>query len=583
MTKPHFIGSFTGRILPGAAEMQSTFEDRAGPSVAELRATPPARDAAPPQESAGDATPSSRYPADAAIPAGTSPKTGTLEFMGGAGLPIRLQLSKTPGTGLPTRALRNTGRETRATLAATLVAAAGLLASCTVGPNYHRPDLKVPAAFASAAEADRAQPVLAADWWTLFRDADLNRIELAALGANQDIQAAIARVDGARAAVRGARSSFFPSLNLEPSASRARAPLRGAGGSATSVTGDSISLPLDLGYELDLWGSLRRQYEYFSHTAEASAADLAFVRQTVAADVAQDYFTLRFYDSQVEILEKNLRLFHEQLDLTTTKFKAGLALQTDVLQAETQANTATNQLIEVRRFRAKEEHAIAILLGLPPSEFALEARPLPTTIPVVPAGLPSNLLSRRPDVANAEHTLAAANAEIGMAVANFFPSINLTGSAGFESTSFQHLTDWKNRVWSVGAGLNLPIFEGGKLTAALAGARANYAALLAAYQTAVLTAFQDVEDQLSDLHFLADEAQSLDTTLVSAREYLRLTQLQYKQGLATYLQVINADQTLLANEIAAAQTQNQRLAATVLLIKALGGGWSPVSNAAGKL
>ncbi len=466
--------------------------------------------------------------------------------------------------------------------AAALVATAGLLASCAVGPNYRRPELNVPAAFKSAVEADRAQPALAADWWTLFRDDDLNRLEQTALGANQDIQAAIARVDGARAAVRGARSSFFPSLNLEPSADRARVPVARTGNTTVSATGDTFALPLDLGYEVDLWGSLRRQYEYYQHTAEASAADLAFVRQTVAADLAQDYFTIRLYDSEVQILEKNLSLYREQLDLTQTKFKAGLALQTDVLQAETQANSATNQLIEVRRSRAKEEHAIAILLGRPPADFALEARPLPTTIPAVPAGLPSNLLSRRPDVAEAEHTLAAANAEIGMAVANFFPSINLTGSAGFENTSFQHLTDWQNRVWSVGAGLNLPIFEGGKLTAALAGARANYAALLAAYRTAVLTAFQDVEDQLADLHLLADEAQSLDATLVSAREYLRLTELQYKQGLATYLQVINADQTLLTNEISAAQTQEQRLAAAVLLVKALGGGWTPAAETAGK-
>ena len=209
-----------------------------------------------------------------------------------------------------------------------------------------------------------------------------------------------------------------------------------------------------------------------------------------------------------------------------------------------------------------------------PADFTLEPRPLSPLVPTVPAGLPSDLLNRRPDVATAEHQLVAANAQVGVAVADFFPSFSLTGLAGFQSTAFSQLTNWSNRVWSVGAGLNLPIFQGGKLTAALAAAKANYAESVANYRGAVLTALQDVEDQLSDLHLLAQKAESLEATLVHARENYRLTQIQYKQGLTTYLNVINANQTLLNAEITSAQTQSQRLATSVLLMKALGGGWT---------
>lgn len=446
------------------------------------------------------------------------------------------------------------------------------LASCAVGPTYQRPALAVPASFKSAAETEKAQPALGGDWWTLFQDEDLAKLAQETLAANQTIQAAMARVDAARAAARGTASGFLPALNLAPSASRSRSPSRASSGG--SAIANSFSLPLDLSYELDVWGRLRREYEAANFTALASVDDLAVVRQTALADLAQSYFTLRFYDSEIKILQENLGLYREQLKLTQTKFKAGLALQTDVLQAQTQVDTATSNLIDAQRTRAKQEHAIAILVGRAPADFSLAPQPLSTVVPAVPAGLPSDLLDRRPDVAMAEHQLAAANAEIGLAIANFFPSFSLTGDAGFQSGSLQQLTNWQNRIWSVGAGLNLPIFQGGKLTAALAQARANYTALVANYRGAVLTALQDVEDQLTDLHLLAQKATSIDATLADARENYRLTEIQYQQGLTTYLQVINANQTLLTAEISAAQTQSQRLAASVLLIKALGGGWT---------
>jgi multidrug efflux system outer membrane protein len=450
-------------------------------------------------------------------------------------------------------------------LSVLLAIAATALVSCAVGPNYHRPDLDVPGGYRRTAAGEAAPPALAPNWWTLFNDPTLTRLAEETAAANLDIKAAIARVEQARAATRSAAGNFLPAIDLGGSARRSGS----AAGSATSY-----SLPASLGYELDVWGRLRRQYEASKHAEQATADDLEFVRQTAIADVAQAYFTLRLYDRQIASYEAALDLYRKQLDLTDTKYKAGLSLPTDLLQAKTQVNSASNQLIEVRRARAKQEHAIAILLGRPPAEVVMEKAPLDTPIPTVPAGLPVDLLSRRPDVAEAEHRLAAANAQIGVATANFFPNFNLNASLGFQNANIERLLEWESRVWSVTPGFGLPIFHGGQLRAPLAQSKARYEELVANYRAAVLRSFQDVEDQLSDLHLLAEKAQSLEDTLVSAREYSRLTEIQYRQGLTTYLQVIDANQTLLTNELSAAQAHSQRLSATVLLIKALGGGWT---------
>ncbi len=445
-----------------------------------------------------------------------------------------------------------------------IAAASSTLVSCAVGPDYKRPDLPVPASYKGAAGPAAPAPALLAEWWALFNDPGLSRLAGETLAANLNIRAAIARVEQARQSTRSAAGSFFPTLSLNPSVRRSGS----AAGAATSY-----SLPLQLGFELDVWGRLRRQYESAKDTEQASADDYVFVMQTALADVAQSYFTIHFYDREISLYQEALDLYRKQLDLTQTKYRAGLALQTDLLQAETQINSATNQLIEVRRSRAKQEHALAILLGRPPAEVSLDAQPLTVAIPTVPAGLPVNLLNRRPDVAEAERQLAAANAQVGVAKADFFPSFSVTASGGFDSGSVEHLTDWANRVWSIAPGVNAPIFEGGQLAAAHARAKARYQELVASYRLAVLGAFRDVEDELSDLKLLSDKAVSLEATLTSAREYSRLTELQYRQGLTTYLQVIDANQTLLTNELSAAQAHLDRLNATVLLMKAVGGGW----------
>lgn len=474
--------------------------------------------------------------------------------------------------------------------------AALFLVSCAVGPNYRRPEVSTPPAFKRATPAETQTPALTNTWWTLFNDPELSALVEKTLAANLDIQAAMARVEQARAALGGARGDYYPAITLNPSMRRSHTSSStvvttgsgGTGSGSTSTGGSSgtteivagqgrttttYSLPLNLSYELDLWGRLRRQAEFFRESARASEADQEFVRQTAVSDLAQAYFSIRLYDTQAEIFRNSLELFRKQLDLSETKFKAGLSLQTDVLQAQTQVNSANAQLVEVRRARAKQEHAIAILLGLPPEEFSLPPKPLNTAVPTVPAGLPAALLNRRPDVAVAERRLAAANAQIGMAQADFYPTFSLTGSAGYQSSSWQHLTDWSNHVWSIAPGISLPIFEGGRLRATLEERRAAYRELVANYRSAVITAYKDVEDQLSDLHFLAEKADLLNATVASAREYSRLTELQYRQGITGYLQLIDANQTLLTNELAAAQAQNQRLTATVLLIKALGAGW----------
>ena len=293
------------------------------------------------------------------------------------------------------------------------------------------------------------------------------------------------------------------------------------------------------------------------------------------ADIAQDYFNLRGFDSQVDILARNLGLFEKSLALTQTQYKSGLAPKTDVLQAQTLVETTRTQLTEAQRQRADLEHALAILIGLPPSAFSLAPKPLATAVPVVPPGLPSDLLGRRPDVAEAEHQLTSANANIGVAKANYYPRLMLTGTAGFETINTSQAVDWQSRIWSLGPSLSIPLFQGGALDAALEQNKERYNELLADYRTAILGAYRDVENALNDLHRYADEAASQDRSLGSARESYRLVDLQYREGITSYLQVLVSGQTLLANELTASQIQNQRLVSTVSLIKAIGGGWDP--------
>lgn len=463
----------------------------------------------------------------------------------------------------------------RATARGGLALFAGLLltgAGCQVGPDYRRPAVPAPTTYKSATTQETQAPDLRQDWWTLFGDPQLNAYEEAALAYNYDLRAALARVDEARASAGAVKAGFFPTITGDPSLTRQH---RGSSSDAvnTSRTYNSVTLPLDLRYEVDLWGRVRRSFEAAAAQTQSSINDFGFVRLQLCSDVATNYFNLKSLDDQDRIIGKNVDLYQQQVDFTKKQNKVGLVGPTDVLQAQTLLDSTQSQLIDIRRQRALVEHALAILLGRPPAELSVAFNPLATLPPMIPAGLPADLLRQRQDVAEAEQNLIAANAQVGVAIANFYPVISLTGSAGFESIDLGSVFDWQNRFWSIGPSATFPIFEGGQLQSNLNFAKARYDEVLANYRSTVINAFKDVEDALTNLHHEADSAAAQDKAVKSASEYLRLTQIQYQQGLVTYLQVTDADRTLLTNELTASQLLNQRMASAVLLIRALGGGW----------
>lgn len=450
------------------------------------------------------------------------------------------------------------------------VAALLALSACAVGPDYARPAVPASPAFRELSGPYRGSPELGANWWSVFKDPELDRLEAEALRANQDIRAAFARVGQARALSDAANAGFWPSLSANPSVERNRTSGTTGG---TSRTQTNYSLPLDLSYELDVWGRVRRLGESADEATKLSATEFAVALQAVQANVAQNYFNLRGLDTQAELLGQSLALYRRQAELVGKQAKAGLVPKADELQAQTLIESATVQLAEVRRQRSNTEHALALLTGRSPAELALAPKRLGTEVPVVPAGLPSELLGRRPDVASAEHRLIAANAAIGEAKANYYPRLTLTGSAGFSTINSSQVVDWPSRVWSLGPTLNIPLFQGGRLDASLEGARQRYEETLADYRTAVLTAFRETEDVLNDLGNRAEAAESQARLVAAAREAVRLVEIQYRNGLAPYYQLMDAQRTLLAAELAAAQIQNLRLNSTVQLIKAIGGGW----------
>ncbi len=468
-----------------------------------------------------------------------------------------------------------------------LSALALLLAGCAVGPDYKRTDAELketPAAFTEAIPADAppAKEAAPADalakgtWWTLFHDAVLDDLEAQASASNQDLKAAVARVDQSRALTRVAKSQLLPSVDFNPSGSVFRQQ-DNASSSAPGVQSNVVSAPGDLNYEVDLWGRVRRSVEASTATYQASVADFESVRLALHAEVAQDYFTLRAADAEVGILVAAIDLRKQSLDLIRARFRAGASNDLDVARAETEYSTAQAALYAVRQNRAELEHALAVLAGKPPEAFHIETAaasfPLDGVPPTIPAGVPSELLERRPDVAEAERRMAAANAQIGVAKAAFFPVLRLTGAAGFESVDLGSLANWSSRMWSVGPSLSLPIFEGGKNTANLAGAKAAYEETVARYRQQVLTSFREVEDSLASLRNLAAQAGAQQAAVAAAQRAASLSDLRYRGGTSTYLDVIDAERSALDTQRASVQILGQRYAATVRLVRALGGGW----------
>jgi len=323
-----------------------------------------------------------------------------------------------------------------------------------------------------------------------------------------------------------------------------------------------------------VWGRVRRSFESARAQAKASEDDVGVVRLIVETDVTRFYYTLRSLDAQAQILEQTVVAYREQVRFVSVQLRTGLVSPIVVAQAQAQLQTTLAQQRDILRARAVLEHALAILCGRPAPSFAVAVNPLgEVSPPAVPPGLPAQLLARRPDVAEAEQNLVVANANVGVALASFYPTLQLNAAAGFQSVSVASALDWEQRAWSIGPSLTVPIFEGGRLKANLEQTRARYDELIATYRGAVLGAVRDVEDSLTDLRLRAEAARVQDLAVRSSREYLRLAQLQYRQGLISYLTVIDAERTLLNNELAAAQIRSQRLASTVLLIKAIGGGW----------
>jgi multidrug efflux system outer membrane protein len=460
----------------------------------------------------------------------------------------------------------------------TLVVLTVLLAGCTVGPTYTRPPVVEPEAFKSAAATGEA-PRLAPEWWRLYGESELDRLIVTANESNQTLKQAVAAVDQARALARVAGSYRYPTITLDPSFARTRT-------SATrrnAATGQAVAgaatfndwlVPVTLSYEIDAWGRVRRSLESARAQAVASANDEAMIRLTVQTDVAQDYFAIRSLDAQIDILAQTVASYREQVRLLTVQVRTGLVSEIGLNQAQALLESTLAQQRDAERARADLEHALAILCGQPAPSFALATNPLrEASPPDVPAGLPAALLARRPDVSAAEQLVVSANAQIGVATANLYPTFSLSSLAGFESANLRNLFDWRSRIASIIPGVTLPIFTGGRLRANLEAAQAMYRQTVAAYVNQVLIAYGDVEDALTDLHALTDQVGRYREAVAASRNYLRLAQVQYRTGLTDYLLVIDAERTLLANQLSLAQAVNLQQAAAIRLIKALGGGW----------
>ena len=459
-----------------------------------------------------------------------------------------------------------------------------LVASCAVGPNYKRPDAPQPAAFKEAGDWVVAKPADAApkgNWWQAFNDPVLNGLIEQANGGSFTLAAAEARYRQAQAAIGSARAQLFPTLGVGAGVTRAGASGSGTsntpntGGTAVSGTAAASRYTVDLNasWEPDLWGRVRRQVEAARANAEASQGDLEAARLSLDAELATDDFQLRATDAQMVLLEDTVKAFQTNYQLTQNRYAAGVAGRVDVVQAESQLRSTQAQSIDLRSTRAQLEHAIAILTGKPPAELTIAPVDLHFHTPTVPPGVPSTLLQRRPDVAAAERRVAAANAQIGVAEAAYFPSLSLTGSIGKAQPSFAHLFSLSNRTWSLGLSLAETLLDFGARHAQVEQARAAYDETVANYRQTVLTSMQEVEDNLAAMHWLAEESQVQAEAARAARESVVLTVNQYKAGTVSYLNVVQVQATQLNEERATVTLLARRLAATVALIRAIGGSW----------
>jgi NodT family efflux transporter outer membrane factor (OMF) lipoprotein len=456
---------------------------------------------------------------------------------------------------------------------------------CSFAPPYKVPDTGAPAehykelADWTIAEPKDAQP--RGNWWVMYHDPELDRLE-EKIPASLSLKAAFARLQQARAQYRIARADLFPTLTADPYAARDKyspnAP-RSLPGYPTTV--NDFLLGADFSYEVDLWGRVRNEVSSAKAARQASAADYASVELSLRAQLAEDYFNLRAYDAEIALYDRTVESYREALKLTTDLFNGGAAALADVAQAQAQLDNALTQAADFKLQRAQAEHAIAVLVGENPSLFDLPANALPLDVvpPPIDIGLPSTLLERRPDVAEAERNVAAANAQIGVARAAYFPKLSLNAGGGVESTKTSNLLSTSSVFWSLGPQISAPIFEGGRLVAETARVKAVYEEQAADYRNTVLTAYQDVEDNLVALRRLQEESETDAAAVLATGVNLKQAQDRYFAGIVTYLEVSTAETAALQAQVQATTIQARRMSASILLIKALGGGWDEASLA----
>lgn len=458
-----------------------------------------------------------------------------------------------------------------------IVAAALSLAGCAVGPKYKTPPVPTPPTYKEIGDWKTAQPSdqnLGGNWWEIFQDPQLNALEQQVDVSNQNLKAAVAQYQESRAALRYTRADYYPTIGTAPSATREKyANNRPPSSGLNGQTFNDFVAPVSLSYQVNAWGRVSKNVESYREQAQASAADLAVVNLTMHADLAIDYFAARTLDAEEKLLQDTVAQYQQALELNEERYKGGLASEVEVEQARTILETTRAQLVDVGVARAQYEHAAAVLVGRPPAEFTLPPLPLTTPPPAIPVGVPSELLERRPDIAAAERRVASSNAQVGLAKTAYYPLVNIIGSGGFESGTITTLLQGPSALWAVGASAAETIFDGGRRHALNDEAKATYDSSVASYRQTVLSAFQQVEDNLAALRVLEQEAGVQAVAVESAQRSLDLSNTRYDGGVTSYLEVITAQNAALSDEVTAVNILGRRMASAVVLIEALGGGW----------
>jgi NodT family efflux transporter outer membrane factor (OMF) lipoprotein len=450
------------------------------------------------------------------------------------------------------------------------------LAACAVGPKYKAPAVPAPPAYKEVGDWKTAQPSdqnLGGNWWEIFQDPQLNTLEQQINVSNQNLKAAVAQYQEARAALRYARADYYPTISTAPSATREKYSGNRPASLAGGTTFNDFVLPVNVSYQVNAWGRVSKNVESYREQAQASAADLAVINLTMHADLAIDYYAARTLDAEEKLLQNTVVQYQQALQLNEDRYQGGLASEVEVEQARTILETTRAQLVDVGVARSQYEHAAAVLVGKPPADFSLPPLPLTTPPPPIPVGVPSELLERRPDIAASERRVASANAQVGLAKTAYYPLVNIVGSGGFESGTITTLLQGPSALWSVGAAAAATIFDGGRRHALNDEAKATYDSSVASYRQTVLSAFQQVEDNLAALRVLEQEAGVQATAVKSAQRSLDLSNTRYDGGVTSYLEVITAQNAALSDEVTAVNILGRRMASAVLLVEALGGGW----------